>query len=368
MIIIGGGLAGLTVAIHLAMHDIAVILFEKESYPHHKVCGEYLSKEVLPYLKYLEIPIMENDPVPISRLLYSTKKGKSLSNDLPLGGLGISRFALDTIFYQTARKFGVTVKNEKVVGIEYLNGEHTVQTTQNTYKAKYAVGAYGKRSSLDKELKRGFFLKAAPWVAVKSHYQHDDFPEDLVALHSFHGGYCGLSRTETGAVNVCYLATYESFKSHKNPETFKEEVLRKNPFLDRFFSNATNMFERPLSIAQVSFGQKNMVEDHVLMTGDSAGLIHPLCGNGMAMAIHSGKIASEILLKHLQNKTARKDLEEEYTKAWKRYFRNRMYTGKWLQKILLNESLSAVSQNLLTKMPFLLPAIIKQTHGTPIES
>jgi flavin-dependent dehydrogenase len=32
-----------------------------------------------------------------------------------------------------------------------------------------------------------------------------------------------------------------------------------------------------------------MCED-MLMIGDTAGLIHPLCGNGMAMAIHSAKL------------------------------------------------------------------------------
>jgi flavin-dependent dehydrogenase len=31
------------------------------------------------------------------------------------------------------------------------------------------------------------------------------------------------------------------------------------------------------------------------MIGDTAGLIHPLCGNGMAMAIHSAKIVSKLI-------------------------------------------------------------------------
>jgi flavin-dependent dehydrogenase len=38
------------------------------------------------------------------------------------------------------------------------------------------------------------------------------------------------------------------------------------------------------------FQQKKKLENHILMIGDTAGLIHPLCGNGMAMAIHSAKI------------------------------------------------------------------------------
>ena len=55
VIIIGGGLAGLTNAIHLSKSRQRVLLIEKNSYPKHKVCGEYISNEVLPYLNSLGI-------------------------------------------------------------------------------------------------------------------------------------------------------------------------------------------------------------------------------------------------------------------------------------------------------------------------
>jgi flavin-dependent dehydrogenase len=43
--IIGGGLAGLTLSIQCANAGYNTILFEKETYPFHKVCGEYISLE-----------------------------------------------------------------------------------------------------------------------------------------------------------------------------------------------------------------------------------------------------------------------------------------------------------------------------------
>ncbi|HZZ75876.1 MAG TPA: FAD-dependent oxidoreductase, partial [Puia sp.] len=43
--IVGGGLAGLSLAILLARESYRVCLFEKEAYPFHKVCGEYISME-----------------------------------------------------------------------------------------------------------------------------------------------------------------------------------------------------------------------------------------------------------------------------------------------------------------------------------
>ncbi len=367
VIIIGGGPAGLTAAIHLAGKGMDVVVFEKEEYPHHKVCGEYLSKEVEPYFKRLGIPLESLNPKNIVRFNYSSNHGKILEATLPLGGLGISRYELDYLLYRTACEKGVEVRKEKVLSVNFVGDHFIVRTNNKTCQAEIVLGSYGKRDTLDKELKRDFFAKPAPWVAIKSHYEKADFPDDLVALHNFRGGYCGLSKTESGAVNVCYLATYKSFKKYRKPEAFLENVLRENPCLDHFFLEAIELFEKPLSIAQVSFNKKTAVEDHILMIGDTAGLIHPLCGNGMAMAVKSAQIASEVVLQYYQKKSlGRAEMEKEYDQRWRQEFNRRILTGKWLQKILQKESFAKLSQAALSTMPFLLPAIIKQTHGRQI--
>lgn len=366
VIIVGGGLAGLTAAIHLAQKGQKITLFEKEEYPRHKVCGEYLSREVEPYFKKLDIPLHQLRPKNITRLKYSTSSGRSLEVKLPLGAYGVSRYALDHLLFKTALKNGVEVIHQKVTEIKFLKDQFKVNTSEKEYFADYVLGSFGKRSVLDKNLDREFFMKPAPWVAVKNHYQLKDFPNDLVGLHNFKGGYCGLSRTESGNINMCYLATYHSFKHHKDPEKFNQKVLRKNPFLDSFLAEASPVFEHPLTIAQISFHKKEAVKDHVLMLGDAAGLIHPLCGNGMAIAIHSAKIASEELLRHLENKNSREDMEVAYKQRWEKIFSSRFNTAGWLQKILLREQLAEFSQTMISKVPFILPEIIKRTHGRPI--
>lgn len=366
--IVGGGLAGLTAAIHLASSGLKVRLFEKESYPHHKVCGEYLSREILPYLYSLSVNVGSLQPVSINKLLYSSPSGKVITEKLPLGGIGISRYALDYLLYEKAKERGVEVIEETVTDIQFIEDEFLVTTAAGSItKAKIVLGAFGKRSLLDKKLKRDFINKKTGWLAVKAHYKIEDYPENTVSLHNFKGGYCGLSKTETSAVNVCYLATYKSFKAYKSPEAYKKEVLEKNKHLKAFFEQAKPLFKQDLTIAQISFDTKSRVKDHIIMLGDSAGLIHPLCGNGMAMAIHSAKIASEIILEHCDgNKVYRKAMEEKYEQIWSRKFSSRLKTGRILQKILLNPTLAELSQSAINIVPSILPEIIKRTHGRQV--
>lgn len=123
------------------------------------------------------------------------------------------------------------------------------------------------------------------------------------------------------------------------------------------------VFEKPLSIAQISFENKKMFENHMIMIGDAAGLIHPLSGNGMAMAIRSAKLASEALLEFKLDPNDRERIESNYTHSWKNNFRTRMKTGRILQKVLMQEKLSNISQSFVQHVPGLLPKIIKLTHG-----
>jgi len=67
--IIGGGLAGLALSIQLAKLGYAVALFEKEKYPFHKVCGEYISMESWNFLEELGLPLSDLKLPIINKLL-----------------------------------------------------------------------------------------------------------------------------------------------------------------------------------------------------------------------------------------------------------------------------------------------------------
>ncbi|MBC7642388.1 MAG: NAD(P)/FAD-dependent oxidoreductase [Flavobacterium sp.] len=364
--IIGGGLAGLTAAIHLSKIGINVTIFEKNTYPKHKVCGEYISNEVLKYLKSLDIDIELIHPTKISNLQFSTIDGKLIETRLPLGGFGLSRYILDEFLYKIAIANGCKFIFENVDNIEFKYDEFTISAVDNIIRSKIVIGAYGKRSNIDQKLDRKFVKIRSNWLAVKAHYL-GDFNSSLVGLHNFDGGYCGVSNVENNIINICYLSDYDTFKKYKNIDDYQKEVLCQNPFLKNIFNNSKILFDKPLTISQISFEKKSAVEDHVIMIGDTAGLIHPLCGNGMAMAIHSAKIAAELIEKFCKNEIkSRAELEKKFQKQWDFNFKQRLKTGRLLSKILQKPKLSAILMRLLVLFPFIFHLIIKKTHGKPI--
>ncbi|MEL1244328.1 NAD(P)/FAD-dependent oxidoreductase [Flavobacterium sp. DGU11] len=365
VLIIGGGLAGLTAGIHLSKKGLSVTLIEKSGYPKHKVCGEYISNEILPYLKWLGADVAGLNPISISKFEFSSVSGHPVTAQLPLGGFGVSRYALDNYLCEKARESGCKVISAEVTGINFIDDKFYVETSGAIYTSKIVLGAFGKRSNLDKEMNREFIQKKSPWLAVKAHYK-GKFPDDTVGLHNFPGGYCGVSKVENGAINICYLASYTTFKKYKSIEEYQKGQVYKNPRLKEIFENAKILFEKPLTISQVSFDKKLPVENNILMMGDTAGLIHPLCGNGMAMAIHSAKIASELVMLYAEGAISREELEKRYAAAWKTQFSKRIRTGRLLGKALENKMLTRPLMDMMALFPSLLPKIIKQTHGKPV--
>lgn len=367
VVIVGGGLAGLCAAIHLRKFNHQVTLIEKNRYPNHKVCGEYISNEVLPYLNYLGFNPFDYGATNITRLEISQENGQSLETKLSLGGFGLSRFSLDNQLYKLALKNNVKVVIDRVLAVAFTGDKAQVKTkTKGIYKAKIAIVASGKRSLVDKALNRDFVTKHAPYLAVKWHAE-GNFPMDLVGLHNFKGGYCGVSRVENNRINFCFIAHYNAFKKYKSIPLFIQEELHANPKLSGILNSSHSLIPGPLSISQISFSQKPLIENHAFMCGDAAGLIHPLCGNGMSMAMHAAKIATETIHEFLIDKLNRTQAEARYQKQWKNNFNSRLSMGRKAAYIFKNQTAMQASWQLIKAFPSLLDWTINQTHGSPIK-
>ncbi|MGZ4048737.1 MAG: NAD(P)/FAD-dependent oxidoreductase [Bacteroidia bacterium] len=365
--IVGGGLAGLSLSILLAKNNCKVILFEKEKYPFHRVCGEYISLESWRFIESLGLNLPGLNLPIIKKLIVSSPNGNTIHANLDLGGFGISRFFIDNELKKIAVKNGVLVLEEtKVNDVAYNNESFSIKYKNETVNCAVAAGSFGKRSNLDVKWSRDFVQKKPGklnnYIGVKYHIK-TAFPFDTIALHNFKNGYCGISKVEGDAYCLCYLTTAQNLKNNNSIKEMERNILYKNPFLKKIFTEAEFVFKEPVTISQISFDKKTLVEKHVLMIGDAAGMITPLCGNGMSMALHSAKIVSGNILAFLDKQISRDQMENQYAQQWRNNFERRLKTGRTIQKLFGKEFITNLFVSILKPFPVLINKIIKATHG-----
>lgn len=367
--IIGGGLAGLALSIQLVRKGYGVIVLEKEQYPFHRVCGEYISFESWDFLQSLGMDLEAMDVSKIRQLQMSAINGKLLQQKLPLGGFGISRYELDYALVKIARNAGVIVEeNTKVSEVVYTASSFIVQTAEFYLRARVVCGSYGKRSNMDIRWKRPFVDAAKNalnnYVGIKYHIRID-YPADTIALHNFRNGYCGIVKIEGDKYCLCYLTTASNLKqSNGDIQKMEHTVLCENPHLKNIFSKSELLFEVPVTISQISFDKKSQVEDHVLMIGDAAGMITPLCGNGMSMALHGSKLSANQICHFLEGKITREEMEKYYVEQWQCHFARRLHMGRRIQSMLGNKWLTNSFIAVGRSFPGLVNTLIRQTHGS----
>jgi flavin-dependent dehydrogenase len=362
--IIGGGLAGLSLAIQLAKANKKVVLFEREEYPFHKVCGEYIALESWDFIEKLGVPLSSLNLPKLTKLSVSSPSGKKINHKMFPGGFGISRYTLDKMLYDIALAKGVEMlTGTKVDDVVFEADEFKLISNSKEYRAKQACGAFGKRSNLDVKWKRKFSQSKSEYVAVKYHIQAD-LAEDVIELHNFEDGYCGISKVDKERYCLCYLTSAQNLKKNKNSiEALEQNILQQNPHLKAYFSKLNSFYEKPLAISQISFDKKESIENHVLFVGDAAGLITPICGNGMSMALRSSKICFELLLQFFDKKISREEMELQYKMLWNKNFKNRLLVGRIIQRFFGKKILTEIFIQFLIPFPSLLKKLIRLTHG-----
>ena len=362
--ITGGGLAGLSLSILQAKAGKSVILMEKNSYPFHRVCGEYISLESWDFLEKLGLPLSEMKLPIIKKLMVTSPSGTEIHAPLDLGGFGISRYKLDFELAQIAKKLGVEIReNTKVLDIQKTAEGFQTMLENESIISKKAIGSFGKRANLDIHWKRGFISKNRTslnqYIGVKYHIL-TDFPLDTIALHNFKDGYCGISAIEDGQYCLCYITTKKNLKDSNNSiEDLERNILSKNPHLAKIFANATKLWKNPEVISQISFEKKEKFFGNVALVGDASGMIAPLCGNGMSMAFHGAFMLDAILSKD-------ENLHANYQKVWKKNFATRLWVGRIVQRLFGNTVTTDLLIRFLKRTPNLLQKIIKNTHGSKI--
>jgi flavin-dependent dehydrogenase len=377
VLVIGGGPAGSSAALTLAEADISTLICEAGTYPRAKVCGEFYSPECTQLLGQLGLNnlLAECHARRIDSVHLTASNGMKWNTTLPGTAWGLSRNAFDNALAQRAMQRSVelwqgttvcevTGNLEQGFDIEVRNA----QGKTDVVHTRAVIAAHGKRSVLDRKWNREFLNHGQTFIGLKSHFVGPSV-SGRVTLHAFNGGYCGLAEIETGLVNVSLLVNEYLFRAVLKQstlpplQTFVYWMRGQNAHLDDWFARAKQAESGWHGIGQVSFESKHPVVDDVLMAGDAAGLIAPLAGDGIAMALQSGMMAGRACADYLNNHRSPEQLKEHYGSAWQREFSKRLKLAQVLQKCMLHPRLFALALTLFKVAPVIGQQVIQHTRA-----
>ncbi|MGZ5054480.1 MAG: NAD(P)/FAD-dependent oxidoreductase [Methylobacter sp.] len=301
-IIIGGGLAGGAAASVMAQAGRNVLVLEKESQAHHKVCGEFISPEAQCYLQELGIDLSALGAVEIEDI--SLMHGaRFIKTRLPFTARSLSRAVLDEQVLLCAMQHGATLqRGSKVTGLQRVGnlwniqlagtgGSREVLNSSTVYLAtgKHDLHAWGRTRSIHNDL-----------IGLKMHFRLTRPPTADswrdIGMILFNGGYAGLEKIEDDRVNFCLVITKQRFARLGHSFARLLATLKQNtPLLAERLEHAEACWEKPLAVFGIPYGfiyKEKSSTPGLYRIGDQMGVIPSFCGNGISIALHTAFTAA----------------------------------------------------------------------------
>src|SRR5215831_6974902 len=123
VIIAGGGPAGASTAIHLAMRGARVLLVEQKKFPRAKLCGEFISPECARHFETLRVADAMTAALPsqLTATVFYSRRGRNVrvpSSWFATNGvaLGLSRAEMDERLLRRAAAAGSEVLEDTHAG------------------------------------------------------------------------------------------------------------------------------------------------------------------------------------------------------------------------------------------------------------
>lgn len=381
VIVVGGGPAGASAAVHLATRGASVLLVEREKFPRAKLCGEFISPECLAH--FARLGVLEEmsgaGGARVGETLFFAQSGRRVGvpsawfgretrggvGDAAAGALGLSRAEMDERLLQRARAVGVEVLEEAQVAGLLFAGERrrTVggvrvewHGAELNLRAAVTIDATGRARALARRVEQnakanggegeahasakassGGASKRMPLVAFKAHLENVGGAKSACEIYFYRGGYGGVSCVENELSNLCFIVAAGDVRARaSDAERVMREIVMSNSRAAETLRGARVRSEW-LAVALESFGRREVAPaEGLLMVGDAASFIDPFTGSGMLMALESGELAGEAVTRALPQLRASGDfapLATDYRARYQARFSARLRVCSWLRRV-----------------------------------
>jgi flavin-dependent dehydrogenase len=315
--VVGGGPGGSSCAIALKREaakrcmELNVVLLEQKKFEEERQFNQCIGVLSPPLEKILNDRLGVKLPV---ELFLKEIKGYRLHSDrfsLDLVGedhektYAVQRSKFDAFMLEEARKAGVTIVNNRVLGVEIGADEVLLYTDGENYTSAVVVGAFG----MDEGSCR-VFEESTPYrepdflnTVITRIYPGEEFLNKMgPVIQAFLLGFEGL---EFGAVTPKHDHISINIAGRRVTSEVMLKFLRSQPVQN--FLPPHKRREKPLHYFKGKFPispAKNLYGDRYVTIGDAAGLIRPFKGKGINSACLTGAYAASCIVNAGVSKSA----------------------------------------------------------------
>lgn len=316
VIVVGAGPAGSTVSRLLAQKNFSVILLDRAAFPRDKPCGDGLPPGAVNQLRDLGLfdEFLRLSPYPITQMRFQTPNGSWLN-------LSFTAKEKESAFFTLARRELDSFLLNKAIEsrVEFRQAEVAAPIVENGYvcgvylkqngilrelRARIIIAADGSNSILSKSLLGCNRNGGSRFVAIRAYVEGLDLAAhsaEFFWLKNILPGYAWIFRINDSQINVGLGLPFSCFRTQrKSLRQLLEEFLSSSVLKKR--APLKIELQRPASwiinMAGASSRKRSM--DGALFIGDAGYWVDPLSGEGMHNALHSARIAADVVLKALE--------------------------------------------------------------------
>ncbi|WP_164472656.1 NAD(P)/FAD-dependent oxidoreductase [Cohnella candidum] len=350
-IVIGAGLAGSSMAFALANEGWDVVLLDKDKFPRHKACGEFLSPESLATLRSLGLDktVQALEPAVITQVRIHTERGASLQIPLPGPAWGVSRHALDAELQTAAKEHGVTVFTGSPVSMIAEDGDgYRVELGGkrggDRFRSRIVIGAWGRQPFPETRTSRSEVNAAKSYVGIKSHYTARAEDSPFVDLYFFRGGYVGIAPVEGKRFNVAALLTSHALRNLGSSAAIQRIVdmaARNVPVIGERLKGAEPIAGTQAAVYPVKVRRVPRAWNGFPCVGDAIAVIPPFCGDGMSMALRSVELCAPLADACLKGNCTLEEWRQSYSRLVRQQFSGALRWGGMLERAMTHSVFSS---------------------------